>query len=66
MRNELNKNRYKIKYDTEFSEVVKECAIAKRGEDKAETWISGDIHQAYCNLHHLELPIQSKLGKIVS
>lgn len=53
MRNELNKNRYKIKYDTEFSEVVKECAIAKRGEDKAETWISGDIHQAYCNLHHL-------------
>ena len=53
MRNELNKNRYKIKYDTEFSEVVKECALSKRGEDEAETWISRDIHQAYCNLHDL-------------
>ena len=34
MRNELNKNRYKIKYDTEFSEVVKECAIAKEEKKK--------------------------------
>ena len=55
MRNELNKKRYKITYDTRFEDVVKGCALAKRGEENPETWISNDIHQAYCNLHKLGL-----------
>ena len=55
MRNELNKNRYKITYDTCFEDVVKGCAIATRGEEHPMTCISNDIHQAYCNLHELGL-----------
>lgn len=54
MRNELNKGRYKITFDTCFSEVVKNCANIQRPED-AHTWISNDIHSAYCNLHKLGL-----------
>ena len=54
MRNELNKGRYKITFDTCFSEVVKNCANIQRPED-AHTWISNDIHSAYCNLHELGL-----------
>lgn len=53
MRNELNKKRYRVTYDTHFSEVVRGCAIAKRGEDEAETWISGEIHEAYSKLYEL-------------
>jgi len=55
MRNELNKKRYKVTYDTHFSDVVSGCAIAKRGGNKVETWISEEIHEAYSKLHELGL-----------
>ena len=54
MRNELNKNRYTVTYDTCFSEVVKQCATVKRS-DSSHTWIDSDIHKSYCNLHKLGL-----------
>ena len=54
MRNELNKNRYTVTYDTCFSDVVKKCATVKRS-DSSHTWIDSDIYNAYCNLHKLGL-----------
>lgn len=54
MRNELNKGRYKITYDTCFPEVVKQCATIQRPDD-AHSWIGNDIFNAYCNLHELGL-----------
>lgn len=55
MRNILNREIYKVTFDTCFDEVVKGCATADRGNPNEGTWISSDIHNAYCNLHELGL-----------
>lgn len=39
---------YEIRFDTDFSAVVKQCA-APRGQ-YAGTWISDEMHDAYCRL----------------
>ena len=56
MRNELNKKRYKVTYDTCFEEVIRACAQDSRGGAKgseAETWIGADMIEAYTGLHKL-------------
>tara|TARA_B110000444_G_scaffold202175_1_gene194349 strand:+ start:1711 stop:2397 length:687 start_codon:yes stop_codon:yes gene_type:complete len=52
MRNELNRQRYSVTYDTSFKDVVINCAKASRG-NKQETWIGDEIIEAYCRLHEL-------------
>ncbi len=47
----LNKNIYEIRMDTAFREVVQACAAPRK--DEAETWISDDMLEAYCELHKM-------------
>jgi leucyl/phenylalanyl-tRNA--protein transferase len=56
MRNELNRNRYKVTYDTCFDQVIRECAQDPRGSTKGAeigTWIGEDMINAYTALHKL-------------
>jgi leucyl/phenylalanyl-tRNA--protein transferase len=55
MRNELNRQRYTVTYDTCFKDVVINCAKASRRsqEDTTETWIGDEIVEAYCMLYEL-------------
>ena len=39
--------------DTAFAEVVSHCAHADRNQPEAGTWITPDMHAAYCALHDL-------------
>ena len=53
MRNELNKNRYRITMDRAFERVIRGCQEAPR--DGEGTWITDDIVRAYVDLHALGL-----------
>ena len=53
MRNELNKNRYRITMDRAFERVIRGCQEAPRDGDG--TWITDDIVRAYVDLHALGL-----------
>jgi len=48
LRNILNRNKFEIKVDTSFEEVVRKC-----GETREQTWISEQIVETYCGLHHM-------------
>lgn len=51
MRNELNRDRYRITFDRAFGDVVRGCQSAPR--DGEGTWITDDIATAYLALHEL-------------
>ena len=44
---------WRLQYDTAFSDVVSHCARADRNQPEAGTWITPDMHAAYCALHDL-------------
>jgi len=48
----LNKNTFKITYDTNFDGVIRGCAEKKRPNQNG-TWITDDIINAYKELHRL-------------
>jgi len=41
------KGEFEVRFNTAFSDVMRECAA------RNETWISGEIMEAYCRLHHM-------------
>lgn len=47
----LRRRDYEIRVDTAFAEVMQGCAMPRR--DGAGTWITGDMIEAYCELHRL-------------
>ncbi|SNR75267.1 leucyl/phenylalanyl-tRNA--protein transferase [Methylobacillus rhizosphaerae] len=48
----LRKQDFEIRFNSAFSAVISACAATPRpGQDS--TWITEDIMQAYCELHHL-------------
>jgi len=47
----IRKNIFEVKFDTNFEQVIKECAKAKR-PDQEGTWITNDMIEAYCDLHN--------------
>jgi leucyl/phenylalanyl-tRNA--protein transferase len=47
LRRILNHNRFEIRFDTAFAQVIGACA------DRASTWISEEIIASYINLHKL-------------
>ena len=51
MRNELNRQRYRVTLDRDFERVMRGCQSAPR--DGGGTWISEDIVQAYLELYKL-------------
>ena len=44
---------WRLQYDTAFADVVSHCAHAYRNQPEAGTWITPDMHAAYCALHDL-------------
>ncbi|MBA7544001.1 Leucyl/phenylalanyl-tRNA--protein transferase [subsurface metagenome] len=47
----INRNKFKIKIDENFEEVIQKCASVKR-EKQTGTWISKEIIEAYVKLHN--------------
>ena len=47
----LNRKVFTVKVDTNFKQVIKECAAAKRTKQQG-TWITKEMQEAYINLHH--------------
>lgn len=48
----LRKNSWQVRADTAFEQVIGACAqLPRRGQ--AGTWITGEMHAAYLQLHHL-------------
>lgn len=54
MRPILNQKKFDITYDTDFHSVIRSCQKVKR-EGQPGTWITEEMLQAYCHLHHLGL-----------
>ena len=52
LRRVIQKNEFKITFNTAFSEVVKNCSVIKR-DGQAGTWITSAMLEAYQNLHEL-------------
>lgn len=52
MRNILNRNIFKVTYNTRFREVITHCQNVKR-EGQLGTWITDEMLESYCKLHEL-------------
>lgn len=52
MRNILNRNEFKITFNTAFKNVISNCQKSPR-KNQDGTWISDEIVEAYCKLHEL-------------
>ena len=44
---------WRLQYDAAFADVVRHCAQSDRNQPEAGTWITPDMHAAYCALHDL-------------
>jgi leucyl/phenylalanyl-tRNA--protein transferase len=52
MRNIINRNVFRVTFNTNFREVISNCRQIKRnGQDG--TWITNEMVEAYCRLHEL-------------
>ncbi len=49
LRKTLNKNRFRVTFDSAFPQIIEGCAAPRRGE--SGTWITAGIKQAYQQLH---------------
>jgi|SRR5690606_23087811 len=52
LRNILNRGKFKITFNQNFDEVIKNCQSIKRNAQSG-TWINDEIVEAYTKLHHL-------------
>lgn len=52
MRNIINRNTFKITFNTAFREVITNCRNIKR-DGQPGTWITDEMVEAYCRLHEL-------------
>lgn len=50
MKKILNRNIYKISFDTCFRDVISNCAGVRK---ESGTWITNDMIEAYCKLHNM-------------
>ncbi|MBV1923563.1 MAG: leucyl/phenylalanyl-tRNA--protein transferase [Flavobacteriaceae bacterium] len=48
----IKSKKFSITFNTNFSEVIKNCSTIKRG-GQAGTWITQEMNEAYIQLHHL-------------
>jgi leucyl/phenylalanyl-tRNA--protein transferase len=49
LKKDIRKNNYTVTYNRAFSTVINHCA--KLREDNEGTWITQEMHEAYCQLH---------------
>jgi len=47
----LRRDLFQVTFDRAFGEVISACAELRQGREG--TWITGEMHQAYCRLHLL-------------
>ena len=52
MKQILRKNQFEVTFNKAFTEVINNCALAKR-EDQEGTWITDDMIDSYIKLHEL-------------
>ncbi len=52
MRSVLNKDKFKVTFNTAFRAVITQCKSVKR-KNQTSTWINNDMLNAYCKLHEL-------------
>lgn len=52
MRNILNRNLFKVTFNTAFTEVITNCQQTKR-KDQPGTWITDEMLEAYCKLNQM-------------
>ncbi|NJW53000.1 leucyl/phenylalanyl-tRNA--protein transferase [Salinimicrobium oceani] len=52
MKQLLKKEVFRVSFDSEFSEVMDQCANIQR-EGQTGTWITAEMKQAYLELHHM-------------
>lgn len=52
LRKTLNKGLFEVRFDTAFDDVIRACASIPRPGQKG-TWITPEIHHAYCTLHRM-------------
>ena len=52
LRQTIKKQKFEIRFDTCFDEVIKNCARIKR-KDQESTWITEDMQPAYIRLHQM-------------
>ncbi|MCD4772115.1 MAG: leucyl/phenylalanyl-tRNA--protein transferase [Bacteroidales bacterium] len=50
LRSKINKNIFKVKFDTNFAAVIENCANISRNSQNG-TWITQEMKEAYINLH---------------
>ena len=55
LRRRLNRRDYQVSMDTAFVDVISACAAPRGADGKRGTWITPEMHQAYCALHQLGL-----------
>ena len=50
LKKRIRKNPFEIRIDTDFVQVIEQCARVSRAGQKG-TWITDEMIQAYCSLH---------------
>ena len=53
LRKAIRQCSWRLQYDTAFADVMSHCAHADRKQPEPSTWITSDMHAAYCALHEL-------------
>ncbi len=53
LQRELKRNRFEIRVNTAFNQVIARCAEVKNRGDQGSTWITPEILEAYIRLHEL-------------
>ncbi|MCZ2101248.1 MAG: leucyl/phenylalanyl-tRNA--protein transferase [Chitinophagales bacterium] len=54
MRSYFNQEKFDVTYNQQFDEVIRQCQIIKRKNQRG-TWISEEVIEAYTNLYHMGL-----------
>ena len=60
----LKKNPFEVRFNTAFRQVISACSLSPRAEqagaNQSNTWISEEMINAYCELHHLGYAISAE------
>ncbi len=51
MRPYFNQKKFEVTFDQNFDDVIRSCKTQKRERQSGGTWITGDMVDAYCQLH---------------
>jgi len=52
MQKVLKKSGFEFRFNSDFQEVIRQCALARNRKDQTETWITEGIIDAYMDFHY--------------